>query len=189
MLRRGHTPSPHPGPAALRHPAACRASAGGDNEAYIHVYRHGKPSPHPQRYCPDHGMETRPGSTSLTVPRGMTLKSPQGTQGACVPRATLPTRCTSNRPLRGNYTCSRYRPCWKGLDFVLTRYGAPLYDYQGPLRPGGTMRNHRPSQQSVYLVNCFRPHAGPRFQPFDNDGWNAWTESVQWYHSTWVNTA
>ena len=159
MLRRDHTRSPVRTLRALRHPAACRASAGGDNEAYIHVYRHGKPSPHPQRYCPDHGMETRPGSTSLTVPRGMTLKSSQGTQGACVPRATLPTRCTSNRPLRGNYTCSRYRPCWKGLDFVLTRYGAPLYAYQGPLRPGGTTRNHRPSQHAC-RVSRFKVHEG-----------------------------
>ena len=53
----------------------------------------------------------------------------------------LPTQRTSNRPLRGNYTCSRYGPRWKGLDFVLTRYGAPLYAYKGPLRPGETTRN------------------------------------------------
>ena len=113
-----------------------------------------RPGPSRSRRARDHGMETRPGSASPTVPSGTKLKSPQGRQGARVPWATLPTRRTGNRPLRGSYARSRYGLSWKGLDFALTRYGAPLYAYEGSLRPGGTTRNYRPSQHPLQNTTC-----------------------------------
>jgi hypothetical protein len=96
-------------------------------------------------------METRPGSSSPTVPSGLKLKSPQGTQGARVPWATrrcVPAtvlcgtgeRGSGRESVQDSYDRSRYGLSWKGLDFALTRYGAPRYAYEGSLRPGGTTR-------------------------------------------------